>query len=140
MSKLKEKALHASEMFASHRGYKVLDTAYKAQNGEQLDMVLDDEGTIVFVEVLARSDSKKGFPSERMDDAARKRLEDTALCWLAEHANEVDNTSIRFDIMSLVVFAESRALIRHHINALGHGISLAEPDAVEEPVLAAAAA
>ena len=40
MSNLKDRALRAAERFVGHRGYDIVSTAYKLQDGGQIDICL----------------------------------------------------------------------------------------------------
>lgn len=51
-----------------------------------------------------------------------------ALAWLAEHEDAVD-MAIRFDNIALLVMDDSRAMVRHHLNALGGAIEQLQPRA-----------
>lgn len=82
-------------------------------------MALEDEA-VVFIDVNARHGADKGMPEENIP-AARERMEINAAKWLAENAGDERfvNVSVRFDIISMLVLSEDRALLRHHINCLG---------------------
>lgn len=54
------------------------------------------------------------FPDEDID---RDSLERMTLAYLATNPDGSDCT-VRFDKLSILVIGESRALIRHHINAM----------------------
>lgn len=51
----------------------------------------------------------------------RQRMEIAAARWLAEHAEELSDIAVRFDLIALMAIDDKRALLRHHINALGCG-------------------
>ena len=80
----------------------------------------DAEGeTLVFVTVQTLTDIDRGFPSEGISPSVRSRNEKIAAYYLSEF-RDVD-FPVRFDIVSLLVVAEDRALMRHYVNALGNG-------------------
>ena len=54
-----------------------------------------------------------------MGAAKRERYEKIAAAFLAEY--EVVDVPLRFDVVSIVVVAPDRAMIRHHIDAFGVG-------------------
>lgn len=124
MSKLREKALRAAETFVHHRGYEILDTGYRLEDGGQLDIVAKENGELVFIEVLMEVDSKKGFPEHKCDSASRARKESAAIQWLSDHPETTTGTAFRFDVISLVVIGDDRALARHFVNALGLGAAM----------------
>lgn len=125
MSNLNEKATQAASRYLKHRGYTVLETAWKCPAGT-CDVIAEDGDAIVFVDVSVRRDADKGFPSERCNAGVRERREMIALAWFAEHEEAVDR-AIRFDNIALLVMGDSRAMIRHHLNALGGDIEPLQP-------------
>lgn len=125
MSNLNEKATQAASRYLEHRGYTVLETAWKCPAGT-CDVIAEDGDAIVFVDVIARRDADKGFPSERCGAGVRERREMVALAWFAEHEDAVD-MAVRFDNIAMLVMGGSRAMIRHHLNALGGDIEQLQP-------------
>ena len=71
------------------------------------------------MEVKTRSSRTKGLPAEAVGAAKRERYEKIAAACLAEY--EVVDVPLRFDVVSIVVVAPDRAMIRHHIDAFGVG-------------------
>ena len=120
MSNLNDKATKAASRYLEHRGYTVLETAWKCLAGT-CDVIAEDGDAIVFVDVSARRDADKSFPSERCNAGVRERREMVALAWFAEHEEAVD-MAVRFDNIALLVMGDSRAMIRHHLNVLGGAI------------------
>ena len=114
--KFATRANEACRKFLAARGYEILDEDYSCDAGE-IDFVAKDDDAIVFVEVNAREDGTKGFPTESTSETKRKRLEKIAIDWLAK--SDTVGKPIRFDVIALVVLGADRALVRHHINALG---------------------
>ena len=119
MSTLKDKALQAATRYVEHRGYDVIDVAYPLPGGEQIDIVAKDGDALAFIDVKARRDSAKGFPESDTSNRAREEREMAAIRWLQNGSEEYTDIPIRFDVISLVVIGEHRAIIRHHINAFG---------------------
>ena len=112
---LKPKAIKASERFLESRGYEILETSWECAAGGA-DIIARHDADVVFVEVNARTDAEAGFPAEAGTEAKRAKFERTAIAYMAGY--EESDVSVRFDIISMVVFGESRAMLRHHINAL----------------------
>ena len=112
---LKPKAIKASERFLESRGYEILETSWGCAAGGA-DIIARDEAAVVFVEVNARTGAEAGFPAEAGTEAKRAKFERTAIAYMAGY--EETDASVRFDIISMVVIGESRAMLRHHINAL----------------------
>lgn len=84
--------------------------------GRRADIIALDEAAVVFVEVNARTGAEAGFPAEAGTEAKRAKFECTAIAYMAGY--EETDVSVRFDIISMVVIGESRAMLRHHINVL----------------------
>ena len=99
-------------------GYEILDTNWQCPAGEA-DIIARDCDSLVFVEVKTRTSFEKGFPSEAVDEEKRARYEKIALWYL--HDFEVVDIPVRFDVISLMVVAEDRALIKHFVNAFAEG-------------------
>ncbi len=75
-----------------------------------------DEGELVFVDTTTKCGGYD-MPQEEPD---RERFERIAAAYLAEA--EVEGlTSIRYDIVSLLVTGSEKALLRHHKNVLNDG-------------------
>lgn len=125
MSNLNDKATKAASRYLEHRGYTVLETAWKCPAGT-CDVIAEDGDAIVFVDVSARRDADKGFPTERCSAGVRERREMVALAWFAEHEDAVD-MAVRFDNIAMLVIGDSRAMIRHHLNALGGAVEELQP-------------
>ncbi|MEG0072391.1 MAG: YraN family protein [Raoultibacter sp.] len=109
----------AAALFLERRGYEIVERNWVCPGGEADIIAQDEEGCLVFVEVKTRSDIEKGFPSESVTAAKRKRYEKIATYYLAQ--NSLADIGVRFDVVSIVVVAPERAFIRHHINAFGIG-------------------
>lgn len=126
MSNLSLKATKAASRFLEHRGYEVLETGWKCPVGTS-DIVAEDGDVLVFVDVSARSSIDRGFPTDSCSRENRTRREMVALAYLAEHS-DVTERPIRFDNMALLVVGPDRAMVRHHINALGEAVAQPQPE------------
>lgn len=49
----------------------------------------------------------------------RRMAENDAIAWLKQQGESIPDSRIRFDEIALVVFDGGKAMVRHHINALG---------------------
>lgn len=104
----------AAARFLAQRGYEILERNWECPAGEA-DIIAQDEGGLVFVEVKTRSDASMGFPAEAVTAKKRERYEKIACMYAQDH--DVADAAVRFDVVSLVVVAPDRAMVRHHINA-----------------------
>ena len=121
MSELKNKAIKAASKFLDRRGYEVIEAEWKSEGDLSIDVIArDEDGTVVFCDVEARTSIEKGLP-EMTGAGSRERREIAAAKWLAAHTEDdtLVDVSIRFDNIAMVLVGESRALLRHHINCFG---------------------
>jgi putative endonuclease len=128
MSELKEKAVKAASTFLTRKGYEVIDTEWKSEDGGAIDLVARDGDDLVFCDVQVSEDASKGMPTDS-SEGSRERREIMAAKWLGANMADGDpNVAIRFDEIALLVIDGSRALLRHHINCLGSGITAGSTD------------
>ena len=73
MSELKEKAIKAAEKFLEQRGYEVIESNWKSEGGNSLDLVAREDDTVVFVDVYARHGFDKGMPEEGNEGSRERR-------------------------------------------------------------------
>ena len=66
-------AERAAETFLLRQGARIVARNYRTTRGE-IDIVADDDGTLVFVEVRMRSGSAFGGPEESIDRRKRQRI------------------------------------------------------------------
>lgn len=115
---LQEKAVKAATRFIERKGYELLETGWTSPEGTQIDLVANDEDTLVFVDVTAIEYGEGDFEGGKVK---RGDLEIAAASWLA--ANSPDGEiQVRFDIIDMLVVSADRALLRHHINAFSCGV------------------
>ncbi len=79
------------------KGYRILELRWACPLGE-LDVVAFDGGTLVFVEVKARSSNAYGFPAEMVTKSKQAKIIKAALSYLKAKALRPD--AVRFDVMS----------------------------------------
>lgn len=108
----------AAARFLHRHGYEILERNWTCAAGEA-DIIARDGDCVVFVEVKTRASVDKGFPSEAVDRHKRSKYEKIAALFLAQY--DVVDVPVRFDVVSLVVVSENRAMLRHHINAFAAG-------------------
>lgn len=79
------------------KGYKILKRNYAVPTGE-IDIVARDGGTLVFVEVKARTDDRFGQPAEAVGTRKQRRMRSAALHYLAGLRKQ---PPARFDVVSV---------------------------------------
>ena len=100
MEAIDTKAMKGIRSYLERRGFEILEEEW-AHDGD-------------FISCQLRQNSGEGFPEEALD---RDSLERLAAAYLAEHLDIADCT-VRFDVVSMLIFGNDRALLRHHRNAL----------------------
>ncbi len=95
---------HAAETFACDyletRGLTLLERNYRCPFGE-IDLVMRDRTTLVFVEVRQRRRADFGTPAETVDARKQTRLRATAEHYLQRHPRE-SQKPCRFDIVAVL--------------------------------------
>ncbi len=84
--------------FLERRGYKILETNYRSKNGE-IDIIAKERGTIVFVEVKARSSHRFGSPKGAVTPAKQRKISMAALEYLKQ--SDQMETRARFDVVAI---------------------------------------
>lgn len=87
---LHRRAVKAATQSILRRGYEVIDADWESVCGNRVDLVAEDNGELVFIEVTESEDLESGF----LDG----------------------DLKVRFDTISLIVLNEQRAFMRHHTN------------------------
>jgi putative endonuclease len=103
------------ERFLKSKGLKMLTRNFSCKTGE-IDLVMvDSDGSIVFVEVKARADESFESVESVITPAKKARLFRTARYFLA--TNNIEDRPYRFDIVTIVLGRTGPAQIRHYENA-----------------------
>lgn len=108
---LGRKGEEAAAAYLERVGMDVVDRNWRCRSGE-VDIVAREGDTLVLVEVKTRRSTRAGTPEEAVSPTKQKRLVKLARVYLAQHAESPG--TVRFDVVSLLVLAEDRALLRHH--------------------------
>lgn len=95
-------------------GYTILVRNYRQRIGE-IDIVADDGGCLVFVEVKTRKNDRYGNPLEAVDIRKQRKLSRIALDYISRHRKEDQNA--RFDVVAVHLERESGPELEHIKNA-----------------------
>lgn len=87
-----------AEGLLSGLGYRLLERGYRRRVGE-IDLIMRDGETVVFVEVKARSSSRFASPEAAVGARKRERVVKTALAYL--RAKGLRGVSLRFDVVAV---------------------------------------
>ena len=96
--------------YLRQNGYRILTRNYRTKIGE-IDLIAEDQDTLVFIEVKTRSSVRYGMPAEAVNYKKRQKIIQTAYWYLYEQRRE--NTICRFDVLE--VYAIGNNWNVHHI-------------------------
>ena len=88
----------AAAGYLRRRGYKILARGSRIGPGE-LDLVMLDRKTIVFVEVKTRQSHDAGHPAEAVDEHKQRQLTKLAVTFLKRH--HLLERPARFDVVAI---------------------------------------
>lgn len=97
--------------YLKKQGYRILNTNFKTELGE-IDIVMTDEVTLIFVEVKSRSTDNFGYPSEAVTFHKRGKINQVASQYIKKFM--LFNVDVRFDVVEIYL-EENR--INHIVNA-----------------------
>jgi putative endonuclease len=104
--------------YLSDNNFVILERNWKCKCGEA-DIIAEEEGTLVFIEVKTRSSASSGLPEDAVTRTKRARYERIAISYLAAHRHP--SCRVRFDVIAIVLTGEACCLLRHHRDAFAAG-------------------
>jgi putative endonuclease len=91
-------------------GLQIIERNWRCSAGE-IDIVAAEGGTLVFVEVKARSSLAFGSPAQAVVGRKQRRVRELALHWLDEHPGSW--AELRFDVVSVLRMPRGPAEVEH---------------------------
>lgn len=98
--------------FYKKQGYKILIQNYYVAGGE-LDLVVEAEDVLIFVEVKTRSNEKFGQPIEAVHRQKQLHIQRAAIRYLEENPVEKE---VRFDIIEVIAKQRDGGFVVEKIN------------------------
>ena len=98
-----------AERWLRERGWRVVQRRFRSGHRD-IDLVVEQDGLIAFVEVKARRGDGFGGPIEAVNWRKQKELGRSARVWVARHGRPSD--AYRFDVIGVLVDGQ-RVRIRH---------------------------
>lgn len=95
-------------------GYELVETNWRCRWGE-LDLVMRDGPTVVFVEVRTRRGEAHGTPEESVTGRKQERLVRLAEAWLSEHCAEQELPDWRIDVVGVHLSPRGKLLAVNHV-------------------------
>ena len=108
------RAKQAAARYLGFKGYEIVDQDWPCEAGIIDIVAYDVDGTLALINVRT---SRDGFQDPGNEAARRRLFESVALAYLGEH--DVEDTQVRYDDICLVPVGNDRAMLKHHVNALG---------------------
>lgn len=105
-----------AEVFLHKKGLTTILRNFRCRFGE-IDLIMQDGETLVFVEVRFRRNTKFGGPLASITDSKRKRLLATAQLYLQKNSRLL-NTNQRFDVIGIVGESDKTTKIEWIKNAI----------------------
>ena len=109
--KLGDRGEDAAVAYLERNGFTIVERNWTSKNGEADIIALDDE-TLVLCEVKTRRSTAKGTPDAAVTPAKQRKYARLAAEYL--QAAGLNDVHVRFDVISILVIAQDRALLRHH--------------------------
>jgi len=95
--------------YLENLGYRILNVNWKCARAE-VDVIADQNGAIIFVEVKTRSSTDYGHPEEFVDYKKERQLEFASSAYIEMRGHEGE---IRFDIIAIVFENKDLYKINH---------------------------
>ena len=89
-----------AERWLRRRGWRVVQRRFRTGHRD-IDLVVEQEGTVAFVEVKARRGAEFGGPVEAVNWRKRKELERSAKVWIERHGRDAEQ--YRFDVVGVLL-------------------------------------
>ncbi|MFC1649848.1 YraN family protein [Patescibacteria group bacterium] len=104
MSKTKSQALGAkaenlAKKLLQNKGYNVIHSNFYTKYGE-IDLIAEKENTLVFVEVKARKDTRKGYPEESVNRRKVENIKKAAHLFTKKY--NLPHKEFRIDVISII--------------------------------------
>ncbi len=84
--------------FLRKKGFRILARNYRCRSGE-IDIVAEEKGDLIFVEVRSLGPSARHLPEETIDPEKQRRLSRTALAFLRD--SKMQDRPARFDVVAV---------------------------------------
>ncbi|HFZ8996081.1 TPA: YraN family protein [Citrobacter freundii] len=89
----------AARRWLERKGLRFIAANFRGRSGE-IDLIMQDKKTIVFVEVRYRRSARFGDAAASVTRSKQHKLLQTARLWLARHNGSFDTVDCRFDVVA----------------------------------------
>lgn len=101
----------AAAAYLERAGMQIIDRNWRDGRGE-LDIVALDGDDLVVCEVKTRGSDSRGTAEDAVSPAKQRRLARLARAYISGAG--LADCNVRFDVVTIRLIAEDRALLRHH--------------------------
>lgn len=102
-----------AERWLARGGWRILQRRFRSGHRD-IDLVVERDGTVAFVEVKARSGDRFGDPVEAVGWRKQREMARSAAVWIARHGRPGE--TYRFDVVGVLLQGE-RVRVRHVASA-----------------------
>lgn len=103
--------------YLKRNGFTIIIRNYRKKYGE-LDIIAENEGDLVFIEVKTRTTESHGSAEEAVTVSKQQQIIKLAMIYISE--NELFDKSVRFDVVSILL--NKRKAVK--INLIKHAFSV----------------
>lgn len=104
----------AAEKYLEGKGYHFLARNFKRTHGE-IDLIMEDGETLVFIEVKSRTNRRYGEPKEAVTPFKQQHIRYTAKAFL--YSRHIEGRRIRFDVVEVMQMADGTVKFHYIRNA-----------------------
>jgi len=108
-----ESGERVAEKFLTEKGFRLIERNYRYERGE-IDLIFDDHGILVFVEVKTRRSETYGEPEDAITPRKRRQIRKVAEAYL--WVKNIKDTECRFDVVA-IKWESGKAKINYIPNA-----------------------
>ena len=103
-----------AEKYIKKLGYKIIERNWHYSKNAEIDIIADDNGTLVFIEVKTRTTLNYGHPFEAIDKTKIQKIHKAIYAYLNEYETQYNN--FRFDGIAIIGLKDPKI---EHIKDLG---------------------
>ena len=100
----------AARTYLEKKGYRFIASNFKRTHGE-IDLIMEDGDTLVFVEVKSRTNRRYGEPREAVTPMKQQHIRYTAKAYL--YSKRQMERSVRFDVVEVMKMPDGSWKFHH---------------------------
>lgn len=113
-----KKGENLARTFLESKGYSILEINWRYRKAE-IDLIVKDGETLVFIEVKTRSTDLFGQPTEAISPRKKRLLSDAASAYMEQTGHD---WAIRFDVISIIYYNAKHYTMEHFEDAFFLGL------------------